>query len=89
MEKLLLLSSKLNISLDALLSVEKNRDAGVKKENLSKLFIIKFSEPLFACLFGALILNENILKWQYLIAFLLISFGIVLGNKSDNKAAVK
>lgn len=53
------------------------------------MFIIKFSEPLFACLFGALILNENILKWQYLIAFLLISFGIVLGNKSDNKTAVK
>ena len=47
------------------------------------MFIIKFAEPLFACLFGALFLGENILKWQYLIAFLLISFGIVLGNKSD------
>ena len=61
----------------------------LKNNSLSKMFIIKFSEPLFACLFGALILNENILKWQYLIAFLLISFGIVLGNKSDNKSAVK
>ena len=61
----------------------------LKNNSLSKMFIIKFSEPLFACLFGALILNENIFKWQYLIAFLLISFGIVLGNKSDNKAAVK
>ena len=30
-EKLLLLSSKLNISLDALMSIEINRDAGVKK----------------------------------------------------------
>ena len=39
-EKLLLLSSKLNISLDALMSVEKNRDAGVKKENLSGLIVI-------------------------------------------------
>ena len=48
------------------------------------MFIIKFAEPLFACLFGAIILGENIFKWQYLIAFLLISFGIVLGNKSDN-----
>ena len=39
-EKLLLLSSKLNISLDALMSVEKNCDAGVKKENLSGLIVI-------------------------------------------------
>ena len=53
------------------------------------MFIIKFAEPLFACLFGALILGENILKWQYLIAFLLISFGIILGNKSDKIKASK
>ncbi|MBQ3058189.1 MAG: DMT family transporter [Clostridia bacterium] len=60
----------------------------LKSNSLSKMFIIKFAEPLFACLFGALILGENILKWQYLIAFLLISFGIVLGNKSDKIKAV-
>ena len=39
-EKLLLLSSKLNISLDALMSVEVNRDAGVKNENRSGLIVI-------------------------------------------------
>ena len=39
-EKLLLLSSKLNISLDALMSVEINRDAGVKNENKSGLIVI-------------------------------------------------
>ena len=39
-EKLLLLSSKLNISLDALMSVERNCDAGVKKENRSGLIVI-------------------------------------------------
>lgn len=55
----------------------------LKNNSLSKMFIIKFAEPLFACLFGALILGENIFKWQYLIAFLLISFGIVLGNRID------
>lgn len=55
----------------------------LKNNSLSKMFIIKFAEPLFACIFGAIILGENIFKWQYLIAFLLISFGIVLGNKSD------
>ena len=37
----------------------------------------------FCLHFGALILGENIFEWQYLLAFLLISFGIVLGNKSD------
>ena len=39
-EKLLLLSSKLNISLDALMSVEMNRDAGIKNENVSGLIVI-------------------------------------------------
>ena len=39
-EKLLLLSSKLNISLDMLMSVEMNRDAGVKTENRSGLLVI-------------------------------------------------
>ncbi len=29
----------------------------VKKGDLSKLFIIKFAEPIFACIFGALILR--------------------------------
>ncbi|MBE6727880.1 MAG: hypothetical protein E7562_04440 [Ruminococcaceae bacterium] len=61
----------------------------LKNNSLSKMFIIKFAEPLFACVFGALILGENIFKWQYFIAFLLISFGIVLGNKSDKIKADK
>ena len=39
-EKLLLLSSKLNISLDMLMSVEMNRDAGVKNENVSGLIVL-------------------------------------------------
>ena len=39
-EKLLLLSSKLNISLDALMSVEINHVAGARKENNSGLIVI-------------------------------------------------
>lgn len=54
----------------------------LKTSSLSKMFIIKFAEPLFACVFGALLLGENILKIQYLLAFILISVGIILGNKS-------
>lgn len=53
----------------------------LKTSALSNMFIIKFAEPLFACLFGAILLGENIFKWQYLIAFILISTGIILGNK--------
>lgn len=52
----------------------------VKNGELSKLFIIKFAEPVFACVFGAIILGENIWKLQYLVAFLLISGGIVISN---------
>ena len=52
----------------------------VKSGELSKLFIIKFAEPVFACIFGALILKENIWKIQYLVAFLLISGSIWISN---------
>ncbi|MCR4719349.1 MAG: DMT family transporter [Firmicutes bacterium] len=57
----------------------------LKNNSLSKLFIIKFAEPLFACIFGAVLLKENILKIEYLIAFALISGGIMLGNRSEEK----
>lgn len=57
----------------------------LKNNSLSKMFIIKFAEPLFACVFGAILLGENIFKLQYLAAFVLISLGIVLGNKSEAK----
>jgi drug/metabolite transporter (DMT)-like permease len=49
---------------------------------LSKLFVIKFAEPFFACVFGAILLGEDIFKLQYLLAFVLISAGIAIGNKN-------
>ena len=55
---------------------------------LSKLFIIKFAEPLFACVFSAFILGEDIFKLRYLIAFVLISLGIVLGNIQNSKTDI-
>ena len=54
----------------------------VKNGQLSKLFIIKFAEPAFACIFGAIILGENIFRWQYLLSFLLISGGIYISNRN-------
>ena len=55
----------------------------LRTSSVSRMFIIKFAEPLFACLFGAILLGEDIFKIQYLAAFVLISVGIMLGNKSD------
>ena len=53
----------------------------LKTCSLSNMFIIKFAEPLFACVFGAMLLGENIFKLQYLVAFVLISLGIIIGHK--------
>ena len=53
-----------------------------KSSELSKLFVIKFAEPFFACIFGAILLGEDIFKLQYLLAFVLISAGIAIGNKN-------
>ncbi len=50
----------------------------VRQENLSKLFIIKFAEPIFACIIGAILLGENIFQMKYFAAFILISGGICL-----------
>jgi len=57
----------------------------LKTNSLSKMLIIKFAEPLFACVFGAVLLGENIFRLQYAVAFVLISLGIILGNKSEAK----
>ena len=54
----------------------------LSKATVSRLFIVKFAEPLFACIFGALLLGENIFKIQYLLAFILICLGITLGNRN-------
>lgn len=56
----------------------------VKSGELSKLFIIKFAEPVFACVFGAILLSEDIFKVQYLVAFLMIAGGIYISNKTKN-----
>ena len=53
----------------------------VKKQKLSKLYIIKFSEPLFAAVISAAVLKENIFQIKYLAAFLLISIGIFIANR--------
>lgn len=53
----------------------------ITRVKLSNLYIIKFAEPLFACVFSALLLGENVLRIEYAAAFLLISTGIYISNK--------
>lgn len=52
----------------------------IRTNTLSKMFLIKFTEPIFACIFSAILIGENILNWRYLLSFLLIASGITLGN---------
>lgn len=44
------------------------------------LSIIKFTEPLFAVLLSGLLLQEDILKWNYVVALLMIAAAIVLDH---------
>ena len=53
----------------------------LKTSEVSNMLVIKFAEPMFACIFGAMLLGEDIFKWQYPVAFILISGGILLANK--------
>ena len=48
---------------------------------LSEMYLIKFCEPVFACVFGAVIFGENIFTIQYLLSFLLICTGVIIGQK--------
>lgn len=52
----------------------------VGANTLSSLFIIKFAEPVFAGVFGWLILKEDIFNVRYLAAILLIGTGIAIGG---------
>lgn len=56
----------------------------VKKGQLSKLFIIKFAEPVFASIIGACVLSENIFRPEYIIGFIMIAFGIYVSSTAKN-----
>lgn len=52
---------------------------------LSEMYLIKFAEPVFACVFGAICLGENIFWVQYLLAFVLICSGIMIGQAKQGR----
>ncbi len=57
----------------------------LKTGNISKLSVIKFTEPLFAVVFSGIILQENILKLSYLAAFLLLISALLIENRPWRK----
>ncbi len=57
----------------------------VKYNSLSKLSVIKFTEPLFAVILSGVILRENIFKISYLLALIIILAAILLSNMRTEK----
>ena len=52
----------------------------IKYNDMSKLSVLKSMDPLFASLFSALLLQENILKPTYLVAVVLIVLAVYVSN---------
>lgn len=64
----------------------------LRTESISKLSVIKFTEPLFAVIFSGLILGEDIFKLSYLVALVLLLLALLTENgvwkpirKKENK----
>lgn len=60
----------------------------IKYNDMSKLAVLKSMDPLFASLFSALLLGENILKPTYLIATSLIILAIAVSNYKPKSSVV-
>ena len=60
----------------------------IRNGNLSMLFVIKFAEPLFSALTGALFLNENPFTWGFLAAFVLIIIAVTVTTVKPKKKAL-
>ena len=52
----------------------------VSRSNLSQLFIVKFLEPMFAALFGAVLLNEDVFNIRFLLALVFTGGAVVISN---------
>lgn len=58
----------------------------LKKGVLSELFIIKFTESIFAGVFSAMLLGEDIFRWEYAAAVVLTVAGIFISNSTARGA---
>ncbi len=52
----------------------------LKYNDMSRLNVIKFAETLFSAVCSWILLGENIFRWVYLVSFLLVCFGILIGT---------
>lgn len=52
----------------------------VQNYDLSKLFIIKLSEPIFTLLISMLLLGEKVWRWQYLLSIVCIALAMLVSN---------
>lgn len=58
----------------------------LKDGSVSKLSIIKFTEPLFAVIFSGFLLGENILRLSYLIAMIFMLAALIVEHREPQKA---
>lgn len=58
----------------------------IRYHSLSMLSIIKFTEPLFAVLLSGMLLHENIWRWNYGVALLMIAVAIILDHAKVTEA---
>ena len=58
----------------------------IKYNDLSKLSVIKFTEPLFAVIFSGLMLGEKIFRISYLVSFIIILAAILISNVKRREA---
>jgi drug/metabolite transporter (DMT)-like permease len=52
----------------------------LKLGDLSELLILKFTEPVFAAIFGAILLSEDIFNIRFACALILTTLGIIVTN---------
>lgn len=57
----------------------------LKTGSISRLSVIKFTEPLFAVIFSGLILGEDIFKISYLVALMLLLFALIVEHSPRRK----
>lgn len=57
----------------------------VKCGNLSQLFIVKFLEPLFAAMFGAMLLGEDVFNARFLLALVFTVCAVLISHVEIGK----
>ncbi|MBE6560752.1 MAG: DMT family transporter [Ruminococcaceae bacterium] len=60
----------------------------MRKADLSRLFIIKMLEPMFAALFGAFLLGEDIWNWRFPVAFVCIAAAVIISREKKETDAL-